>query len=232
MKIVNNLDIGTFCKSFAEYYHLTESQQNELVQRIEAFFMKKTYVCLSSRQLGKTYLSKVCSNIIEKYKAMSIFDIMSYVINNKDIGSNLLRKELTSSINVDSSTIDNYRRLLTVTGYLSDVSRGSYIVNKHIEDNMNVNKLRILAEKDYYLPTRQKAEHFHELRLRLFGYSYDLRIPNFYVEIVIDVIKHKQIVTVDDIHNIYGRFDSVYYEYLIQLGMLTIEGKSNFYEKQ
>lgn len=58
---------------------------------------------------------------------MTIFELIVECINNKKIGDTVIRQELINCTTCyTSSSVDVYRRKLTLFGFLSDYSRGVY----------------------------------------------------------------------------------------------------------
>jgi hypothetical protein len=94
----------------------------------------------------------------EKEEEMNKWQKIKIYINNKEIGSIITRKELfylihkgpaprTSSY---GTTIDNYRRCLTILGILSStIVRGVYEVQYHIKDTVSSSELKSIAYGGY-----------------------------------------------------------------------------------
>lgn len=82
----------------------------------------------------------------------SIWSLFKIFVNSHPVGCEFTRKELIEYFEsvldrVDTRTIDTYRNGLTSSSHLSIVSRGKYIVNKHIDDTLTVNVLRESYDK-------------------------------------------------------------------------------------
>ena len=75
---------------------------------------------------------------------MSIYSLVVKCINNKNIGDNITRQELISYVSYETSSIDVYRRKLTLLGFLSSDGNGIYIKKKNIpsfiKSSMIINK--------------------------------------------------------------------------------------------
>lgn len=73
-------------------------------------------------------------------KQLSTWSLLKSLINTHEIGSIITRKEIVSHIKSltrsSDSTIDTYRRQLTLNDYLGEHCRGQYIVLKRIPDDI------------------------------------------------------------------------------------------------
>lgn len=66
----------------------------------------------------------------------NIFNELKEYINSKNIGEVIYRKDLFNYIG-NYISIDQYRRRLTILGYLCSLKNGQYKINKHIPENFN-----------------------------------------------------------------------------------------------
>lgn len=93
-----------------------------------------------------------------KIKTQSKWKMLIFYINSKKIGSNLTRKELMCQFGIKRSTsIDSYRRLLTVIGVLERTKQGVYTVKNHLNHNkFSYNDVKKFA----YDPTEKWKQWF------------------------------------------------------------------------
>jgi len=82
------------------------------------------------------------------YKTSTLFNAIKDCINSHSVGDEITRQELIiyAFDRVDkfsSATIDNYRRMFSVTEYISfGDGKGKYAFVKRIPENMTVNQLK------------------------------------------------------------------------------------------
>ena len=87
---------------------------------------------------------------------MSTWQMLKEYINNQQIGDTITRKEIVYHIYKGpmpgkfrgsyGSTLDNYRRLLTILGTLEHTGRGEYKVKHHIRKDLSTVQLRLLIQ--------------------------------------------------------------------------------------
>ena len=84
---------------------------------------------------------------------MNKWQTLKSYMNSKKIGSIITRKSLGHAIfngphprtSSYGSTVDNYRRCLTILGILSHIDTGKYKLNYHIREDLTSSELRAMA---------------------------------------------------------------------------------------
>lgn len=76
----------------------------------------------------------------------TLWENFVHVINEFDVGDIVTRKNLYKIL-IDSpgyvpSTIDNYRRMITVLGYISEHKRGQYTKIKDLPETITANEIK------------------------------------------------------------------------------------------
>ena len=86
---------------------------------------------------------------------MTGFNEIRLICNTHYVGDAITRQELINkvSMNLSHSTIDHYRRMLTVLGYLGENSLGRYVLLKRIP---NISSSSIRREYDIRIQENSK----------------------------------------------------------------------------
>lgn len=91
----------------------------------------------------------------------TIWERIKISLNNTELEEEFTRKQFLEAVEPNRKiTLDWYRRLLEVTGYVKRTGRGKYIAIRRIEADLTTAQLRANADLAYLLLTRRKQNEY------------------------------------------------------------------------